>query len=292
VPIANVLNGLVPTAYQEKAVVHYTAPAAKILVVDDILTNLNVAKGLMAIYGAEIHTASSGREAIDLIKKYAYDIIFMDHMMPEMDGIEAAEIIRTMEGGQFQTVPLIALTANAVTGMREMFLEHGFDDYLAKPIEIPKLDKLMDKWLPQSKRALVQEEEEPQEEEPRQTNQEETGGMEIEGVDTAKGIILTGGTEEGYRSILEIFCLDAASQMAYLKSVPTPEQMPLFINAAHGIKGIAASIGADALSAEARVMEMAGREADMETIARGLGSFTLDLKLTIERIQTFLKANS
>ncbi|MFP3041567.1 ATP-binding protein [Treponema primitia] len=282
VPIANVLNGLLTSTDHKKTIVSYIAPEAKILVVDDILTNLNVAKGLMSIYQTEIHTASSGKEAIELIKKNSYDIVFMDHMMPEMDGIEAAEIIRAMEGGRFQSVPLIALTANAVTGMREMFLEHGFDDYLAKPIEISKLDKLMDKWLPQSKRAFNRGEE---------TLQElpvETKGIEIEGVDTAEGIILTGGTEEGYRSILQIFCLDAAAQMNCLTSPPSAEQMPLFINAVHGIKGIAASIGANTLSAEARVLEMAGKTLDIETIIRNLDSFTENLMIMIERIQAFL----
>jgi signal transduction histidine kinase/CheY-like chemotaxis protein len=282
VPIANLLNGLMTTSYQEKAIVHYTAPGAKILVADDILTNLNVAKGLMAIYQAEIHTALSGKDAIELIKKNPYDIIFMDHMMPEMDGIEAAEIIRTMEDGRFQNIPLIALTANAVTGMREMFLEHGFDDYLAKPSEISKLDTIIDKWLPQSKRVLTREE-------TRQAPPEEIMGIEIDGVDTAKGIALTGGTEEGYRSILRIFCVDAAAQMEYLKSVPSSEQMPLFINAAHGIKGIAASIGADTLSADARVLEMAGKGLDIETINRRLDSFIADLRVMIEKIQAFLK---
>jgi signal transduction histidine kinase/CheY-like chemotaxis protein len=285
VPIANVLNGMVTSADHKKTSVSYTAPEAKILIVDDILTNLNVAKGLLAIYQAEIHTALSGKEAIEFIKKNAYDIIFMDHMMPEMDGIEAAEIIRTMEDGRFQTVPLIALTANAVTGMREMFLEHGFDDYLAKPIEISKLDKLIDKWLPQSKRAFNREEGTPQ-------FPVETKGIEIEGVDTAEGITLTGGTEEGYRNILQIFCLDAASQLEHLKSVPSAGQMSLFINAVHGIKGIAASIGAKALSADARILEMAGRALDMETITRNLDSFTEDLMAITERIQLFLNTNS
>jgi HPt (histidine-containing phosphotransfer) domain-containing protein len=113
--------------------------------------------------------------------------------------------------------------------------------------------------------------------------------MSIVGVDIAKGITLTGGTEEGYRNILQIFCLDAASQMEYLKSVPAAEQMPLFINAVHSIKGIAASIGADTLSSEALALETAGKNLDMETITLHLADFAENLLVMTERIQAFLK---
>jgi CheY-like chemotaxis protein len=128
-------------------------PHAKILVVDDLPTNLLVARGLLAPYGLQVDTAASGPEAIELVKNNNYDLIFMDHMMPEMDGVETAAAIRKSEESNEQLrksgrrAPIIALTANALRGMKEFFLEKGFDDYLSKPISPEALDKAINKFL-------------------------------------------------------------------------------------------------------------------------------------------------
>ncbi|MDR2741749.1 MAG: response regulator, partial [Treponema sp.] len=135
----------------EEDMIHFTAPAARILIVDDIETNLTVAEGLVSPYDVRVDTTLSGTEAISLMQQYEYDIVFMDHMMPEMDGLEATAIIRALDEPRFREVPIIALTANAMSGMREMFLEQGFNDYLSKPIEIPKLDEIMSRWIPREK---------------------------------------------------------------------------------------------------------------------------------------------
>ncbi|MDR3353783.1 MAG: response regulator, partial [Synergistaceae bacterium] len=134
----------------------FTAPGARLLVVDDIETNLKVAEGLIAPYKARVDTCLSGAVAVEMVKRGQYDIVFMDHMMPQMDGVEAAELIRGLElerGGADgrHPVPIIALTANAVSGMREMFIEAGFNDFLAKPIDVSKLDEIIEKWLPREK---------------------------------------------------------------------------------------------------------------------------------------------
>jgi CheY-like chemotaxis protein len=88
-----------------------------------------------------------------MVRGKEYDLIFMDHMMPGMDGIEAACAIRSLEGGRFKNIPIVALTANAISGMKEMFLENGFNDFLSKPIEIPRLYKLMERWIPKERRV-------------------------------------------------------------------------------------------------------------------------------------------
>ncbi|MCL2007966.1 MAG: ATP-binding protein [Treponema sp.] len=127
-------------------------PDARLLIVDDTPINLKVAEGLLLPYKAKIDTCLSGEEAIEIIKQrqgeQAYDLVFMDHMMPEMDGIETTAAIRAL-GVQ---VPIIALTANAVSGMREMFLEKGFNDFLAKPIDVSKLDEILSNWVTSKKR--------------------------------------------------------------------------------------------------------------------------------------------
>ncbi|MDR0465414.1 MAG: response regulator, partial [Treponema sp.] len=127
--------------------VSFTIPQTRLLIVDDFPTNLKVVQGLLAPYKVNADTCLSGEEAVRLVKQNNYDIVFMDHMMPEMDGVEAAAIIRAWEkerlsaNGSGKKLPIIALTANAVTGMREMFLENGFNDFLAKPVDVFKLNE-------------------------------------------------------------------------------------------------------------------------------------------------------
>ncbi len=135
----------------------FTAPDAKILVVDDNAINLKVALGLLKPYKMTIMTADSGPQAIELVKKQKYHIIFMDHMMPEMDGIEATHEIRKLEGEYYVNVPIIALTANAISGAREMFLAEGFQDFVAKPIEMTAMERVLRKWLPEDCISRAQE---------------------------------------------------------------------------------------------------------------------------------------
>ena len=123
---------------------------ARILLVDDNTTNLQVAQGLMAPYKMKIDVATSGFKAIELVKAIRYDAIFMDHMMPEMDGIETTKYIRSLEGDYYKAVPIIALTANAMSGAKAMFLEAGMDDFVAKPIEMTELNRVL-KHFVQSK---------------------------------------------------------------------------------------------------------------------------------------------
>lgn len=120
---------------------------AHILVVDDNTTNLQVAQGLMAPYQMKIDVSTSGFEAIEMVKKNHYDAIFMDHMMPEMDGIETARYIRGLEGEYYQKVPIIALTANAMSDARDLFLEAGMNDFVAKPIEMRELHRVIKKYI-------------------------------------------------------------------------------------------------------------------------------------------------
>jgi CheY-like chemotaxis protein len=152
--IANVLNdggqAKERRSKVEKYGVRFTAPEALALVVDDIVTNLYVAKGLLTPYKIKIDCCTSGPEALRLAEQKPYDIVFLDHMMPGMDGIETARAIRAL-GGLYGKVPFIALTANAVAGMKEMFLEKGFNDYLSKPIETATLDRILAKWIPKTK---------------------------------------------------------------------------------------------------------------------------------------------
>ncbi|MDR1684937.1 MAG: transporter substrate-binding domain-containing protein [Desulfovibrio sp.] len=146
-----------PAAQKKARKVTFIAPEADVLVVDDLPGNLLVAEGLLAPYRVRIFTCADGREAVDLVMKHPFDLVLMDHMMPVMDGVEATLAIRALDEEHCRTMPVIALTANAVSGMREMFLKNGFNDFLSKPIDVDLLDRLLTQWIPAGKRRNVQE---------------------------------------------------------------------------------------------------------------------------------------
>jgi CheY-like chemotaxis protein len=143
-----------PETHVETQNASFTAPDAEVLVVDDFQINLMVAEGLLESYKMRVLTCLNGREAVELVKARPFDLVFMDHMMPEMDGMEATAAIRAL-GGRFTELPIVALTANAVSWMKEMFLANGFNDFLAKPIATNELDALLQKWIPAAKQQRV-----------------------------------------------------------------------------------------------------------------------------------------
>ncbi|GHV82992.1 hypothetical protein AGMMS50212_03320 [Spirochaetia bacterium] len=274
VPIANILNGVQESVKKEWTKIDFTAPKARILIVDDIKANLEVAAGLLQLYKMKIDTASGGQESIELAQKYRYDIIFMDHMMPGMDGIEATSAIRALG---IIDVPIIALTANAVSGMREMFIGRGFNDYISKPIEITELDAIIAKWIPPEKRVNGQ---------PETTKERtsETTDIKIKGVDTAKGLAMTGGTEASYRKVLKAFHNDTLERLPLFAAIPNQESLPVFTINAHAIKSAAGTIGADAVSKLAAELEEAGKTGNLTFIGEHLSGFHNDLMMLTEQI--------
>jgi signal transduction histidine kinase/HPt (histidine-containing phosphotransfer) domain-containing protein len=293
--IANILNGRPDRGYMEAAGgfthARFIIPEARLLIVDDIATNLKVAEGLIAPYQAKVDACLSGAEAVELIKwNYAqgqsYDIVFMDHMMPGMDGIEAAALIRAIEGDYFKTVPIIALTANAVSGMREMFLSRGFSGFISKPIDVSKLDETLTRWIPRPKlkKSDISTPLKP-------PVKGRTIGFSIPGLDTAKGIAATGGALAGYKQVLAIFCQDAEDRLPLLAAPPEQTALPLFTTQVHALKSVAASIGAAELAAEAAALEAAGKAGDMAAIQAALPEFYARLKRTADAIEAALDAS-
>jgi CheY-like chemotaxis protein len=307
VPVANILNGQKSdTGYHghENLGVRFTAPNARILIVDDIETNLNVAEGLLSPYKMTVDRAAEGLEAVRLVQENQYDLVLMDHMMPGMDGIEATAAIRAWEdksapefskevpqaSGPKTRLPVIALTANAISGMKEMFLENGFSDYLSKPIEITKLDDMMARWIPAEKRIKAGAEIK------RETFSGESS-LKIPGVDVKRGINMTGGTEAGYRKVLTQFYKDAVERLDGFKdffagepeSRDSGENIAAFTTQVHALKSAAGTIGAAEVSKEAAVLEAAGKSGDVETIRKGMGEFREHLSRLIEGIARVLK---
>ena len=310
--IANVLNGIENSGnYFDNSIdydaARFSIPRSRILVVDDIATNLKVIEGLLAPYKAIVDTCLSGSEAINLVKHREYDLIFMDHMMPEMDGIETTAAIRAWEKElcsfiqiPYRQIPIVALTANAVSGMREMFIKKNFSDFLAKPIDVSKLDLILDRWIRKEKIEREEggrnKEKEVRQEEPCMEAADNKSKPEplpasrsllpvITGVDLIKGIAMTGGTEEGYRHVLSIFRKDVEDRLPLLQKMP--DNIPLFVTQLHALKSALASIGAREVSAMAAELEAAGIKQDMAFIEKQMPVFTRYLTGLAEEIRAW-----
>jgi len=283
ISIANILNGVSSNfSYSTNGNVtaRFIAPKARVLIVDDISTNLKVAEGLMQPYKMQLDLCLSGFAALEAVRKNSYDLVLMDHMMPEMDGIEATKSIREM----YSNLPIIALTANAVSGTKEMFLSHGFNDFLSKPIDTIKLNSVLTKWLPKEKQEKLDT----------KTNDNgtlETHEMEISGIDVKKGISITGGTLKRYMQILAVFYRDGVQKMAEIKNSLETNNYPLYTTYAHALKSASASIGALDLSEAAKALEMAGKQGDFTYIKQHNAPFLKALEVLLNNISTVLLAN-
>lgn len=169
----NDYHAVAMTGYRES----FRAPQGRILVVDDVEMNLMVIRNLLKRTQLQIDTAMSGQQCLNMVRQKAYDVIFMDHMMPEMDGVQTLEQMKAMPDSLNKDTPVIMLTANALTGMREEYLKLGFRDYLAKPIQGNRLEKLLIKYLP-SEKVSIQEDEPVQMQIPdKEAGAESTGGL-------------------------------------------------------------------------------------------------------------------
>jgi len=256
--LANMLNGTTSeSTYGENtraSAMLFTAPSVKLLIVDDVNTNLTVATGLMSPYKMRIDTCISGAEAINMVKKNRYDIIFMDHMMPEMDGVETTQAIRSLpdDSEYYKNVPIIALTANAVSGIKEMFLQNGMNDFLEKPIKIRRLDDMLRKWIPKERREKYESE----------ITVSETISLAIEGVDIGLGLSLNGNIMENYLKTLGVFYRDGRGKIENIHECLRNNDIKLYTTLVHGLKSSAMSIGAKDVSEYAKALEIAGKSND------------------------------
>jgi CheY-like chemotaxis protein len=269
-------------------------PGGTVLVVDDVQTNLDVARGLLLPYGLSIDGVKSGQEAFDRIRSIIehpctsrYDLIFMDHMMPGMDGIETTRLIRSINSEYARNVPIVALTANTLAGSREIFLENGTNDFLAKPIDIQKLDLVLEKWIPQEKQIKYSEENFPAAGSAPPENGAEQA-LEIEGVDTGTGLANTGGSLPVYRQILSVYSDDALERLPRIKAAAAGGDFAAYTTMVHALKGISRSIGAAEIGEMAAWLEEAGRANDRLAIEEKTGKFLSALKSLTERIAAAL----
>ena len=291
IPLANILNGISDNHGQvldRKSEAGFTAPESKVLVVDDIKLNLVVARGLIQPYNMQIDLRSGGAEAIAAMKVERYDVVFMDHMMPEMDGIEAVAKIRAMAvtDPYYAQVPIIALTANTVSGTREMFLNKGFDDFLSKPIDTAELNTILQKWIPEEQQISKNQKK------MHSLKNEDDRSIVISGVDVSKGISMTGGTIDNYRSALIMYCRDGDDKIKEIEACLKDNNVQLFTTYVHALKSASASIGADMISIAAGDLEMAGLCGDVDYMLAHSRNFLYDLKKMLQNINDALSHGS
>jgi len=250
---------------------------ARVLVVDDNATNLDVARGMLKLYGMTVDCVNSGPLAIEAIREQnvKYDAVFMDHMMPGMDGIEAVRIIREEIGTDYaKTIPVIALTANAITGNDEMFLQKGFQAFISKPINREHLDSVIRQWIkePQKDKNADVINSEPAEILEKRSNKERrintnrrsglerrTFGKVIPGIDFTKGKERFGDDEETYLNVLHSFTINTRPLLETIKD-PVSEKLEEYAVIVHGIKGSSYGIQANLLGNQAMELEKAAKE--------------------------------
>ena len=251
----------------------------KVLVVDDNYTNLLIAKNLLEPYRLEIDMASGGREAVSKAGEKVYDLIFMDHMMPEMDGVEATAAIRALAGGIYQKIPIVALTANAVYGVKKELLESGFDDYVAKPIEVKQLEAVLQKYLGDINEA--------REDDMYDENAASGKILAIEGIDVAGAMARLGLEEEIYLSILQTYHMDLPDTLERIVSARHRSDWKNFVIDVHAVKSTSASIGAMELSEIAKQLEAAGKEENVVFINAHMNQFVECCEYIIRMLNLF-----
>ena len=258
--LANILDGKEDNAafsLMEAEDFDFVAPSAEILVVDDNTINLTVVKGLLNPLQMKIDSALSGKEAVRMVTDKRYDIIFIDHMMPEMDGVETTRVIRRLLGENGQ-VPIIALTANAVGGTGEMFIREGMDDYVTKPIEMRDITAKLRKWLPAEKIERKSKSNAPVRSVQRSEGAEQTTtDIVIEGLDvqSAMGFL---GNESLFWSVLKEYYRVIDRKCSLIQEYEKKELWKEYTVEVHALKSASRQIGALDLAQTAEQMEAAG----------------------------------
>lgn len=263
----------------------FAAPEASVLVVDDNAMNLKVMARLLLPYQIKVSIAGSGMEALEKLEKNTFDCVFLDHMMPEMDGVETLHKIRQRPGAYFQTLPVIAFTANAIGGAREMFLSEGFDDFIAKPIELSVLDRMLRRYIPVQKQIAVGEEtaedntadaegqdttgsfQEPGASAegvrglPPQAEESEDRALTLlrrAGINVEEGISYC-GDREGLREIIRIYHSEGPKRSSQLRQFFKEQDWKNYVITVHALKSNSKGIGAMELADLALNLEMAGK---------------------------------
>jgi len=259
---------------------------AKVLVVDDMQTNLDVASGILRKYKMQVDVLSSGQAAIDRVQAGTpiYDVIFMDHMMPGMDGIETVDRIRALGTEYAKKVPIIALTANAIQGTDKMFYAHDFQAFVTKPIDVMEMDAVLKKWVYDRNREVHILSDAELSEVP----EEKEIVIEIPGVDTGKGLSLYAGDVDIYMPLLRSYIANTPGTLEKLKNV-TADNLQSYVISVHGLKGTCAGIGAETVRAQALELENLSRAGNLQAVLEKNDKLIADAEVVVANVKAWLE---
>ena len=267
-------------------------PYARVLVVDDVETNLDVVKGMMKPYGMQIDCVENGYDAVEAIRaeKVKYNAVFMDHMMPGMNGIEATKIIREEIGTEYaQNLPIIALTANAIVGNKEIFLSNGFQDFLSKPIEIARLDAVIRRWIRDKtleNEYLIENNDDIEE-----MTTIQSFPFRIDGADLQEALKRFSGDEESFLQVLHSYAANTPILLEAAKII-TKENLSDYAIKVHGIKSSSRSINAEAIGDRAEALEKAAKEGNIDFVNANNATFIEVVERLISELNNMLKQKS
>ncbi|MBR5358287.1 MAG: response regulator [Clostridiales bacterium] len=292
-PVVSILNSSVGS--KEETVKHLRCDGVRALIVDDESMNLVVGRSIFGRYGMKVYTAMSGQESIDICREKVFDIIFMDHMMSGMDGVEAMKRIRTDVAGLNGSIPIVALTANAMSSAKQMFLAEGFDGFVSKPVEIEELERVLKQVLPKSAISFVDEcgnteavPAEPAKEEPAPEPEPEKDFIEDlkkSGIDTEGGLKYCVGDKDFYKSLLIQFATESADKIASMKKYYVSRDWHNYEILVHALKSTSKMVGIYDLSESAKSLEMAAKNNEAnyildnhEQMIREYGRITAEIR--------------
>ncbi|MBQ9947951.1 MAG: response regulator [Oscillospiraceae bacterium] len=283
--IVSMLNGVstgLRRSEQRYSDVSFVCPEARVLIVDDNLVNLRVAEGLISTYKPEITLAASGFEALELIEQgNTYDIIFMDHMMPIMDGVETTQKIRELGTDYARNVPIVALTANAMKGVEKAFIEAGMNDFLAKPIDTKRLFTILSHWISSEKQQKVYVEQ-------TQEASADAADISIRGINTDEALKKFSGNVDSFLSILKVVYGDGYKKVKKIRAALAEKDVTTYTIEVHAMKSVCASIGANELSQAAFEQEKAGKAGDIRTIESGAEKLLSEYCMLLDSIAPYV----
>ena len=252
----------------DKKIEYFYAPEANILIVDDVEMNLKVVRGLLKPTSINVDAARSGKECLKLISRKKYDIIFMDHMMPDMDGVETLRLIKENKQQPNIHTPVIVLTANAVVGAREKYIEDGFEDYISKPIQADEMIGMIREYLPEqliAERSAIENTDMSQEKkEEEKTPEKDTLAERFPMLNTVLGLGYCLNDEEFYYEMIETYV--KRDRRNKLENAYQNRDLKKYETYVHAVKGTSLNIGADKLSESAKKLEFAAKDGDMKYI--------------------------
>ncbi len=256
----------------------FVAPFARVLIVDDNSVNLKVMEGLLKPYSMNVYTATSGFECLELIKSNHYDLIFMDHMMPGMDGVETLHKIRSIDEEFCKTVQIIALTANVSAGAREEYASHGFAEYLSKPVDVRRLERILKDLLPAEyieKTKVVST-----------TETSAESHFNITGMDTKTALQNCGG-KDALTQILSAVYAEGKIKLPLLRELFVSGNLNDYGIETHALKSVCASIGLSGLSRRFYAHEMAAKSSDREAISSDIDDLLSTYQKLLDEIEPY-----